>query len=64
MTLAPWNVLASGKFLFDAEEENERELQTQDGPGLVVQPVKIGVNGKKVSRALEKVTEVGTKKFT
>lgn len=61
MTLAPWNVLASGKFLFDAEEENERELQTQNGPGLVV---KIGVNGKKVSRALEKVTEVGTKKFT
>lgn len=33
MTLAPWNVLASGKFLFDAEEEKRKRTADTERAG-------------------------------
>ena len=64
MALAPWNVLASGKFRTDAEEEQRRatgeEGRKMFGPAWERTEIE-----KKVSALLEKVAnEVGTKSIT
>ena len=65
MALAPWNVLASGRFRTDAEEE-KREATGEKGRTSWFTPEwRRNENEKKVSQALEKVAgEVGAKHIT
>ncbi|KAJ7690343.1 NADP-dependent oxidoreductase domain-containing protein [Mycena rosella] len=61
LALAPWNVLASGKFRTDAEEEQRRSTG-EKGRTLTDPRWERSENEKKISQALEKVAgEVGTK---
>ncbi|GLB45499.1 putative aryl-alcohol dehydrogenase [Lyophyllum shimeji] len=63
MALAPWNVLAGGKFRTDAEEEARR--QSGEEGRKVFSPWERNEKERKVSAALEKVAgEVGTKHLT
>ncbi|KAJ3504662.1 hypothetical protein NLJ89_g7822 [Agrocybe chaxingu] len=64
MALAPWNVLAGGKFRTDAEEERRRK--TGENGRVIMDPVwERNDLEKKVSAALEKVAiEVGAKHIT
>ncbi|CAA7268843.1 unnamed protein product [Cyclocybe aegerita] len=64
MALAPWNVLAGGKFRTDAEEERRR--QTGENGRVIMDPVwERSDTEKKISAALEKVAgEVGAKHIT
>ncbi|KAJ7066839.1 arylalcohol dehydrogenase [Mycena belliarum] len=63
LALAPWNVLGSGKFRTDAEEE--RRSATGEKGRTVFGDWKRTENEKKISDALEKVAgEVGTKSIT
>ncbi|KAJ6506393.1 Aldo/keto reductase [Mycena vitilis] len=64
LALAPWNVLASGKFRTDAEEE-QRRATGEKGRALVNPEWERNEKEKKMSHALEKVAaEVGTKSIT
>lgn len=64
MALAPWNVVASGKFRTDAEEEG-RAKTGEKGRTLFGPEWLRNDNEKKVSAALEKVAkEVGVKHIT
>ena len=64
MALAPWNVLASGKFRTDAEEERRRATG-EDGRKLIDPSWERNEIERKVSGLLEKVAkEVGTKSLT
>ncbi|KAJ7661479.1 Aldo/keto reductase [Mycena polygramma] len=64
LALAPWNVLASGKFRTDAEEE-QRRATGEKGRTLSNPNWERNENEKKMSHALEKVAaEVGTKSIT
>jgi len=64
LALAPWNVLASGKFRTDAEEEQRRSTG-ENGRTLINPQWERSDNEKKISQALEKVAgEVGTKSIT
>ncbi|KAJ7983118.1 NADP-dependent oxidoreductase domain-containing protein [Mycena polygramma] len=64
LALAPWNVLAAGKFRTDAEEE-QRRTTGEKGRALVNPEWERNENEKKMSHALEKVAaEVGTKSIT
>ena len=64
MALAPWNVLASGKFRTDAEEE-QRRATGEDGRKLFDPSWERTEVERKVSGLLEKVAkEVGTKSIT
>ncbi|KAF8073440.1 NADP-dependent oxidoreductase domain-containing protein [Lyophyllum atratum] len=63
IALAPWNVLAGGKFRTDAEEEERRK--TGEEGRKIMGPWERNEKEKKVSAALEKVAEeVGTKHIT
>ncbi|KAG5653658.1 hypothetical protein H0H81_011618 [Sphagnurus paluster] len=63
MALAPWNVLAAGKFRTDAEEE-ARRASGEEGRK-IMGPWERNERERKVSAALEKVAnEVGTKHIT
>jgi len=56
MALAPWNVLAGGKFRTDAEEA--RRLETGEGGRTMTDPTWLrNEKEKAVSAALEKVAE-------
>ncbi|KAG2129115.1 NADP-dependent oxidoreductase domain-containing protein [Suillus clintonianus] len=64
MALAPWNVLASGKFRTDEEEQRRRETG-EKGRDFMAQSWERSENEKKVSQALEKVAkEVGATHIT
>ncbi|KAH9480231.1 Aryl-alcohol dehydrogenase [NADP(+)] [Psilocybe cubensis] len=64
MALAPWNVVASGKFRTDAEEE-ERAKTGEKGRTIFSPEWLRNDNEKKVSAALEKVAqELGVKHIT
>ncbi|KAJ7610656.1 NADP-dependent oxidoreductase domain-containing protein [Mycena polygramma] len=64
LALAPWNVLAGGKFRTDAEEE-ARRASGEKGRVLTGPDWERNENEKKMSHALEKVAaEVGTKSLT
>ena len=64
MALAPWNVLAGGKFRTDAEEE-QRRVTGEDGRKLINPSWERTEIERKVSGLLEKVAkEVGTKSIT
>lgn len=64
MALAPWNVLASGKFRTDEEEQNRRETG-EKGREMLTGGWERNENEKKVSHALEKVAkEVGASHIT
>ncbi|CAK5265815.1 unnamed protein product [Mycena citricolor] len=59
MALAPWNVLAQGKFRTDAEEE-ARRVSGEKGRMIMSSEWERNENEKKISHALEKVAgEVG-----
>ncbi|KAF9054932.1 Aldo/keto reductase [Hymenopellis radicata] len=61
LALAPWDVLASGKFRTDSEEE-ERKASGEKGRALAGQTWERTEDEVKISKALEKVgAEVGTK---
>ena len=63
MALAPWNVLAGGKFRTDAEEE-QRRVTGEQGRKFFTNWERSEVE-RKVSASLEKVAkEVGTKSIT
>ncbi|KAI0691100.1 aryl-alcohol dehydrogenase [NADP(+)] [Cytidiella melzeri] len=63
LALAPWNVLAGGKFRTDAEEEKRR--QTGEQGRQIMGPWERNEQERKVSHALEKVAqEVGAKHIT
>jgi aryl-alcohol dehydrogenase-like predicted oxidoreductase len=63
LALAPWNVLASGKFRTDAEEERRR--QTGEQGRQLMGPWERNEQERKVSHALEKVaSELGAKHIT
>jgi len=64
MALAPWNVLAGGKFRADAEEEQRRA--TGEGGRKLMDPAWERTEiERKVSALLEKVAnEVGAKSIT
>jgi aryl-alcohol dehydrogenase-like predicted oxidoreductase len=63
LALAPWNVLASGKFRTDAEEERRR--QTGEQGRQLMGPWERNGQERKVSHALEKVaSELGVKHIT
>ncbi|KAG5642304.1 hypothetical protein DXG03_003024 [Asterophora parasitica] len=63
LALAPWNVLAGGKFRTDAEEEARRT--TGEGGRTVTGSWERNEQEKRISAALEKVAnEVGTKHIT
>ncbi|OAX40954.1 Aldo/keto reductase [Rhizopogon vinicolor AM-OR11-026] len=64
MALAPWNVLASGKFRTD-DEENKRRETGERGRELMVSSWERTETEKKMSRALEQVArEVGASNIT
>ncbi|EJD05123.1 arylalcohol dehydrogenase [Fomitiporia mediterranea MF3/22] len=64
LALAPWNVLASGRFRTDAEEER-RAATGEKGRTILRAEWKRDENEKKMSVALEKVAkEVGTEHIT
>ena len=64
MALAPWNVLASGKFRTDAEEE-QRRATGEEGRKLLDPAWERTETERKVSGLLEKVAkEVGAKSIT
>jgi aryl-alcohol dehydrogenase-like predicted oxidoreductase len=64
MALAPWNILASGKFRTDEEEQRRRETG-EKGRELFTAGWERTENEKKVSHALEKVAkEVGASHIT
>ncbi|KAJ7476893.1 Aldo/keto reductase [Mycena galericulata] len=64
LALAPWNVLAGGKFRTDAEEE-QRRATGEKGRMTFNPDWERNENEKKMSHALEKVAgEVGTKSIT
>ncbi|KAJ6577769.1 Aldo/keto reductase [Mycena capillaripes] len=64
LALAPWNVLAAGKFRTDAEEEARRSTG-EKGRTMFNPEWERNENEKKMSHALEKVAaEVGTKSLT
>ncbi|KAG6844596.1 hypothetical protein H0H87_005612 [Tephrocybe sp. NHM501043] len=64
MALAPWNVLAAGKFRTDAEEEARRSTG-EHGRKMMSDNWERNEKERKVSAALEKVAEeVGTKHIT
>jgi len=64
MALAPWNVLAGGKFRTDAEEE-KREATGENGRVAFSKDWRRNENEKKISQALEKVAgEIGAKHIT
>ncbi|GLB44427.1 putative aryl-alcohol dehydrogenase [Lyophyllum shimeji] len=64
MALAPWNVLAAGKFRTDAEEEARRQTG-ENGRTMLGPQWERNEKERKVSAALEKVAaEVGTKHIT
>ncbi|KAG2342215.1 Aldo/keto reductase [Suillus weaverae] len=64
MTLAPWNVLASGKFRTDEEEERRREAE-EKGREMLTRGWERTENEKKMSHGLEKVAkEVGASHIT
>ncbi|KAG6853304.1 hypothetical protein C0991_005313 [Blastosporella zonata] len=64
MALAPWNVLAAGKFRTDAEEE-ARRLSGEHGRKMVGDNWERNEKERTISAALEKVAnEVGTKHIT
>ncbi|KAJ6454744.1 NADP-dependent oxidoreductase domain-containing protein [Mycena vitilis] len=64
LALAPWNVLASGKFRTDAEEE-QRRATGEKGRTLLDPEWERNESEKKMSHALEKVAaEVGTESIT
>ncbi|KAJ7775715.1 NADP-dependent oxidoreductase domain-containing protein [Mycena maculata] len=64
LALAPWNVLAGGKFRTDAEEE-QRRATGEKGRTVFNPQWERNENEKIMSRALEKVAgEVGTKSIT
>jgi aryl-alcohol dehydrogenase-like predicted oxidoreductase len=63
LALAPWNVLARGKFRTDAEEEKRR--QTGEKGRAMGETWERNETERKVSYALEKVAaEVGAKHIT
>jgi aryl-alcohol dehydrogenase-like predicted oxidoreductase len=64
MALAPWGVLASGKFRTDEEEERRRKTG-ENGRTAFGQQWERNEEEKKICKALEKVaSEVGTKHIT
>ncbi|CAK5281182.1 unnamed protein product [Mycena citricolor] len=64
MALAPWNVLAQGKFRTDAEEE-ARRVSGEKGRMLYSTDWERNEDEKKISYALEKVAgEIGAKSIT
>ncbi|KAG6910650.1 hypothetical protein DXG01_009160 [Tephrocybe rancida] len=64
MALAPWNVLAAGKFRTDAEEEVRRS-SGEHGRKMMGNDWERNEKERKISAALEKVAkEVGTKHIT
>ncbi|KAG1772398.1 NADP-dependent oxidoreductase domain-containing protein [Suillus occidentalis] len=64
MTLAPWNVLAGGKFRTDEEEQKRRETG-EKGREMLTGGWERNENEKRVSHALEKVAkEVGASHIT
>ena len=64
MALAPWNVLAGGKFRTDAAEE-QRRATGEDGRKLIDPSWERTEVERKISGLLEKVAkEVGTKSIT
>ncbi|KAJ7499686.1 Aldo/keto reductase [Mycena latifolia] len=64
LALAPWNVLAAGKFRTDAEEE-KRRATGEKGRTLIDPKWERSEDEKKMSQALEKVAgEVGTTSIT
>ncbi|CAK5265822.1 unnamed protein product [Mycena citricolor] len=64
MALAPWNVLAQGKFRTDAEEE-ARRVSGEKGRMLFSADWERNEDEKKISHALEKVAgEIGAKNIT
>ncbi|KAJ7873204.1 NADP-dependent oxidoreductase domain-containing protein [Mycena leptocephala] len=64
LALAPWNVLAAGKFRTDAEEEARRSTG-EKGRAIFNPEWERNENEKKISYALEKVAgEIGTKSLT
>ncbi|KAJ7238529.1 NADP-dependent oxidoreductase domain-containing protein [Mycena haematopus] len=64
LALAPWNVIASGKFRTDAEEE-QRRATGEKGRTIFNPQWERNENEKTMSKALEKVAaEVGTKSLT
>lgn len=65
MALAPWNVLAGGRFRTD-EEEEKRETTGEKGRSAWLHPEwRRNENERKVSQALQKVAgEVGAKHIT
>lgn len=64
MALAPWNVLSSGKFRTDEEEQRRRETG-EKGREMLTGGWERTENEKKVSHALEKVAkEVGASHIT
>ncbi|CAK5265823.1 unnamed protein product [Mycena citricolor] len=64
MALAPWNVLAQGKFRTDAEEE-ARRVSGEKGRMLFSADWERNEDEKKISHALEKVAgEIGAKSIT
>jgi hypothetical protein len=63
LAIAPWNVLAGGKFRTDAEEEKRR--QTGEQGRKVMGPWERTEQERKVSQALENIaTELGAKHIT
>jgi hypothetical protein len=65
MALAPWNVLAGGKFRTDAEEERREKSADRGRDGFGGREWCRTENEKKVSKALEKVAgEVDAKHIT
>lgn len=65
MALAPWNVLAGGKFRTDAEEERREKSADRGRDGFDGREWCRTENEKKVSKALENVAEeVGAKHIT
>ncbi|EGO23744.1 hypothetical protein SERLADRAFT_470040 [Serpula lacrymans var. lacrymans S7.9] len=64
LALAPWNVIAAGKFRTDEEEERRRQTG-EKGRTLINPNWERNENEKKMSKALEKVAqEVGAKHIT
>lgn len=62
MALAPWNVLAGGKFRTDAEEEKREATGEKGRVNLFTPEWRRNENERKVSQGLEKVAaEVGAK---
>jgi aryl-alcohol dehydrogenase-like predicted oxidoreductase len=65
MALAPWNVLAGGKFRTDAEEERREKTVDRGRDGFNGVDWRRTEDEKKVSKALEKVAgELGAKHIT